>query len=164
MLKNNRRMVDRALHRLAALVLARAIIALAVVVASGLQPVLFAAGNVDGHHGGNGLMLSATAYGLGPDAHATQGHHHRDDQAQAGDEGHSTEPKSEVGASTGTPHDHSSEANDKRCELHCAPVQVIAVEAWVVTHVPLRDFEGDVLTALRHLELAQPVRPPERQI
>lgn len=154
-------MVDRALHRLASLVLARAVLAFAIIVASSLQPVLFAAGNISDHHGDSGLMLNASAEVPAPHTHAEHGQHDHADHGQAHVEDESTGTGSEA---VGSGHDHSSDTNDKRCEAHCAPVQAIAVEAPFVARALFREFETDVLTALRHLELTTPSKPPRRQI
>jgi hypothetical protein len=117
----------------------RAVLVLAFIVLSSLQPGLFANANATGFHADNGMTLS------------TQVHDH------AADAGHGDHAK--AAADDQNDH-HGSNAKDASCEVHCAPIHGFPAGYSAVFSPSVGCTPEAMLAVLQPGEPAELKRPP----
>lgn len=128
--------------KVASIVPIRAVLALAFVVLSSLQPGLFANANATGFHADNGITLSADV----------NDHH----SADAGHRGHA-----DVLVIDEAEHSDSTTADDAGCEVHCAPLHGVPAQYSPVLPTSagcIPQVEVDVLQPGEHAEFIRPPR------
>jgi len=134
----------------------RAVLALAFIVLSSLQPGLFADANATGFHADNGITLSADTH----DDHAADAGQNGHAAAVAADEVDHHSSSSAVAAGEAD-HRSSSTADNTGCEVHCVPLHGVAADCSPVL-LPsvgcVPEVAVEVLQPAEHVEFVRPPR------